>query len=636
LINMDLLRDQLVRTYLPTMSREIFKIPYPALAEIIYPKPPYKLFLIAKRNGTARAIAEPRKRLKVLQKRLLEWLEAQAGTPRRCVHGFVRRRSILTNAQTHCSIKTTYVLNLDLENFFPSITFKRIVGVFRGRPFNCSVKVAQVLAHLCTFNGTLPQGAPTSPMLANLVCRTMDRDLTDLARAHQAKYTRYADDLTFSFTKRRTALPPNVCSFKSGELTLGDDLKAVIAKHSFTLNSAKSRLSGRSQRLEVTGLTINKAPNVKRVFVDRIRGALHAWEKHGYDSTQAAWEKRCVAAPKLAYEKRVWKRQTRTSIAPALKNVLWGKLLHLRMVRGKDDPIYARLAERYNRACMKEKNKGAFVCSSLPIEPVVRNDQDVDKAMFVTLWMGDTVPPRGDLPDGAPDHKPECIGGQGTAFAYRDVGLVTCDHVLGFKGDLKGTLVDLDMTDPKVTGAFLWVENPVTGVNCPVKIVHRDPVRDLAILQFMEAPPDHRYFSGMDAQINRNERGHLIGFPNWGNNRPAHQIDATVSMRYNRSTLERFEISQTIRAGNSGGPFVDTLYRVAGVAQQGASQNEGNNECLCVTALDAWIEMWKASQVPPPATAAPQPAVAPAPAVAAPVPAGPIVPAPPPALPAVP
>lgn len=624
---MDLLHDQLVRTHLHTMSREIFKIPYPALAGIIYPKPPYKLFLIDKRNGTARAIAEPRKRLKVLQKRLLEWIEAQSGTPRRCVHGFVRRRSILTNAQTHCSIRTTYVLNLDLENFFPSITFKRIVGVFRGRPFNCSVKVAQVLAHLCTFNGTLPQGAPTSPMLANLVCRTMDRDLTDLARAHQAKYTRYADDITFSFTKPRTALPPNVCSFKSGELTLGDDLKAAIAKHSFTLNTAKTRLSGRSQRLEVTGLTINKSPNVKRVFIDRIRGALHAWEKHGYGPAQAEWEKRCLDAPKLDYEKRVWKRQTRKSQAPALKNVLWGKLLYVRMVRGKDDPIYARLAERYNRACMKEKDKGAFVCSGLPIQPVVRNDKDVDKAMFVILWMGDTVPPRGDLPKDAPDYKPECIGAQGTAFAYKNVGLITCDHVLRFKGDLQGTPVELDVADPRVTGASLWVENPVIGAKCPVKIVHRDLVRDLAILQFVQPPPAHRYFSGMDSQINRNEQGHLLGFPNWGDNRPAHQIDATVSMRYNRSSLERFEISQTIRAGNSGGPFVDALYRVAGVAQQGASQNEGNNECLCVTALDAWIEMWKTSQVTASTTAGLQPAVG------APAQVDPVVPAPPPAAP---
>lgn len=240
-----------------------------------------------------------------------------------CVHGFTPKRSIVTNAKRHCSPKTQHLLNIDIEDFFPSITFYRVRGLLQKKPFECSYQVATVLAHLCTFYGTLPQGSPMSPLLANLVCRGLDRDLMKLAKRHRATYTRYADDITFSFSVRRTgALPANICSFDSGILTLGEELRAIFAAHTFRINPSKSRLSTRLNRLEVTGITINQNPNVKRTFIDRIRGALHAWDKYGYPLADAEWKNKLRDDGGEPYEKRSWKRQTRRSSTPALKNVL--------------------------------------------------------------------------------------------------------------------------------------------------------------------------------------------------------------------------------------------------------------------------------------------------------------------------
>ncbi|MCD6704918.1 MAG: trypsin-like peptidase domain-containing protein [Thiobacillus sp.] len=583
------LNDILLRHDVHHMSSKILGVPYSTLKALIYPLPPYKSFVITKRNGSPRLIQEPRRALKELQYKALDYFYEQCGLPKPCVHGFTKDRSIVSNAKSHCSDQTQHLLNLDLEDFFPSITFYRVRGVLQKKPFELSHQVATVLAHLCTFKGVLPQGAPTSPLLSNLICRSMDRDLMSLAKRHRATYTRYADDLTFSFSVRRSeSLPSNICSFDGGNLTLGNELQAIIAAHSFRINAEKTRLSTRLHRLEVTGITINEFPNVRRVFIDQIRGALNAWEKYGYNLAQKDWERRITDGVASAYEKRPWKRQIRANSPPDLKNVLWGKLLYVRMVRGKDDVIYTRLAERYNAICETEDAKGPFAFSRLPVELIVRNAQDAERAVFVVEWSGDYQPEGNTAPL-------DVVLSQGTAFAYKDVGLVTCDHVLSYSGKIGGVTYTTDVQSSDVINKTLTVRNPVTGASWRVKVVHRDATRDLAILVFDEAPPAHRHFSSMVAPMNQGMRGILMGFPNWSPGRRVNQTKADVLSCYARSALKRFEISTNIRQGNSGGPFVDESYRVAGVAQQGARQDAGNDECLCVTDLDAWIAQWKAS-----------------------------------------
>lgn len=590
--------DYLLRNDLEFMSEHVLGKPYSTVKSLIYPSPRYRSFAIEKRNGAPRKIQEPSKNIKDMQQKVLAFLEKISAKPKPCVHGFVKRRSIVTNARKHIDRRPYHLLNLDLENFFPSISFYRVRGILQNKPFDFSYAVATVIAHLCTRNNELPQGAPTSPFFSNLTCRSLDKDLMELAKRHRATYTRYADDLTFSFSTRDASrLPANICSFDSGELGLGHELQAIIeTKHSFRINPSKSRISTRKHRMEVTGITVNEFPNVKRIFIDRIRGALNAWATHGYTAAQTGWESRIAAGAGIAYEKRPWKRQTRTRSTPQLKNVLWGKLLYLRMVRGKDDVIYTRLAEKYNRLCSQEKERDEeFQASSLPIEPIVRNAQDVEIATFVVEWAGDFKPSV---------EISEMVGGQGTAFAYKKHNmLITCDHVLRwqgmvtnkFTGDPLGEMAtDYESTD--IDAKTLLVKNPSLNKEWPIRVVHRDAARDLAILEFIGEVPKLRFFANTESAITRNSTGALIGFPNWHTGRKVDQIEAKVLNYYPRSGLARFEISRTIRKGNSGGPFVDDLYRVAGVAQQGATHDSGNDECLCVTDLEAWILEWKLSR----------------------------------------
>jgi hypothetical protein len=600
-------------------------MPYSDLKALIYPHPPYGSFIVKKRSGAPRLIHEPRKRLKILQEKVLAYLYENAGLAMPCVHGFTPKRSIVTNAKKHCSPKTRHLLNIDIEDFFPSITFYRVRGLLQKKPFECSYQVATVLAHLCTFYGTLPQNSPTSPLLANLVCRGLDRDLMKLAKRHRATYTRYADHITFSFSVHRTnALPANICSFDSGILTLGEELQAIFAVHTFRINPNKSRLSTRLSRLEVTGITINQNPNVKRTFIDRIRGGLHAWDKYGYELADAEWQNKLRDAGGEPYEKRSWKRQTRHSSMPALKNVLWGKLLYVRMVRGAHDPLYRRLARLFNLLREREKEKGTFLCPGLPVDSIVRNVVEAKDALFVIEWQG-----RYKMPDGSL----ELVASQGSAFAYKDVGLVTCDHVLGFSGDIEGKYVETDFQSADIVEGELTISNPAAGTagkSWKGKVVYRDKDHDIAIIEFdLPARPKHHYFIGMDAPIQINESGVLAGFPNHSPGKQPDFLNEKVLNRYVRFGLDRFDITGagSIRKGNSGGPFIDESYRVAGVAQQGAKQDDGNDQCLCVMALDKLLHKWKSAPVSGPVvpvSASPYPAITvpiPVPTITASIPA---------------
>jgi hypothetical protein len=239
--------------------------------------------------------------------------------------------------------------------------------------------------------------------------------------------------------------------------------------------------------------------------------------------------------------------------------------------------------------CAREKEKGEFVCSSLPVDVVVRTAASAEGAVFVVEWSGDYGRP-------GTDGCTEAIFNQGTAFAYKDVGLITCDHVLRYSSTTPGECVETDFQCNNVAGASLTVINPTNGKSWKAKVIHRDKHHDLAIIRFDDpTPPAHRHFIGADAPISVSAKGVLIGFPNYSPGKRANFLNEMVLNRFPRSGLDRFEITGagSIRQGNSGGPFVDEHFRIAGVAQQGAKQDGGNDECLCVTNLDKWLAAWK-------------------------------------------
>jgi len=253
-------------------------------------------------------------------------------SPRAAVHGFVTARGILSNARRHR--RQRYVLNIDLLDFFPSIHFGRVRGLFIAQPYNLPPPVATVIATICCFHGLLPQGAPTSPIISNMICATMDSQLLRFAQSCRCIYTRYADDITFS-TSMPTFPAALARPVPSERATVGPDLLDIIQRNGFRVNPGKVRLRTRSRRQEVTGLTVNQFPNVSRRYARQLRAILHAWRKFGHDAALAHH----LGGPSNSC-------RNPGKQAPTLARIVRGKIDFLGMVRGRTDPLYMSLVDQ--------------------------------------------------------------------------------------------------------------------------------------------------------------------------------------------------------------------------------------------------------------------------------------------------
>ena len=304
------------------------------LKYLLYGRPEsqrYTTFRIPKRRGGHRSISVPKDDLKSLQRRFVDILYS-IYSPRRLVHGFVQGRNILTNASPH--VRKRYVFNVDLENFFPSINFGRVRGLFMSEPFNVLQAGATILAQLCCHRGFLPQGAPTSPVISNIICSRLDRQLMKLAQSHNCFCTRYADDITFS--KTRTAFPAEIGYFDENKnAVVGAELRQIIESNGFRINAEKVRLYTNTHRQSVTGLTVNEKPNIPRDFIRQIRAMIHAWDKYGLQ--EASRE----------HEARYYRRHGKQGDVPTLRYIIPGKLAFIKMIRSVNDPVYRNLQAQF-------------------------------------------------------------------------------------------------------------------------------------------------------------------------------------------------------------------------------------------------------------------------------------------------
>ena len=250
-----------------------------------------------KRNGGARLLEAPKPTLKQLQRQILRGILAHVPT-HAAAHGFVRKRSAITNARSHCG--QVVVLRFDLADFFGSIAAPRVHAIFRSIGY--PQEVARSLTGLCTVglprdvwdarpnplaDGSdhvtwqrladrhLPQGAPTSPALANLCAFRLDCRLAALATELGATYTRYADDLTFS-----GGIDLQQATNRVRRAVIG-----IVAAEGFMMNVRKSRTLPRSLRQTVTGIVVNATPNIARDEFDRLKAILTNCVRHG-PSTQ--------------------------------------------------------------------------------------------------------------------------------------------------------------------------------------------------------------------------------------------------------------------------------------------------------------------------------------------------------------
>jgi len=160
------------------------------------------------------------------------------------VHGFVNGKNILTNATNHSNRKV--ILNIDLKDFFTQIHFGRVRGMLSKKPYNIGIEAATVISQLACYNGVLPQGAPSSPIITNMICSPLDTQFTKIAFKNNVKYTRYADDLTFS------GLNPQVVS------KISSRIEDIVNNEGFEINKDKTRIAGSSRAKTVTGLVLSK------------------------------------------------------------------------------------------------------------------------------------------------------------------------------------------------------------------------------------------------------------------------------------------------------------------------------------------------------------------------------------------
>jgi RNA-directed DNA polymerase len=248
----------------------------------------YSRFTIPKRRGGARTISAPNAKLKTLQRRILyRLLNPLPMHP--SATGFVRGRSIVDNAQPH--VGQGVVINLDLADFFPTITTERVAAAFRGLGWDADS--ATILSRICTDEGRLPQGAPSSPAISNLVCRRLDERLSKLVQSFEGHYTRYADDITISLpglgrnkrlrrhkgksrpdwskTNRRLARP-----VRSPSRRLLTSIRCIIEEEGFQIQMKKKvRVQRPHQRQTATGLVVNQAIHLPRATRRRIRAMQH-------------------------------------------------------------------------------------------------------------------------------------------------------------------------------------------------------------------------------------------------------------------------------------------------------------------------------------------------------------------------
>ena len=302
----------------------------------------YISFKIPKKKiGEYRIIDAPNPTLKGMQ-RALNYALQQIYTPSPAAMGFTPGRSIVSGAQIHVGQK--FVYNIDLKNFFPSITSGRVYARMLSKPFSCSKEVASLIADLCcyenNFGKVLPQGAPTSPTLTNIICDRLDVKLSRLAKAYGLRYTRYADDITFSGMTNKFAEDGKFCQ----------SLHNIIEEEeNFEINKDKTRLCHGGIRQEVTGITVNDKPNVTQEYVKQLRSMLHNWEAKGYDEAQSIFIK--------IYNRTNTKHHTSKGVHH-IENIIAGKLLYLKMVKGDNDATYKSLYGRFDKLLSSKFGKG--------------------------------------------------------------------------------------------------------------------------------------------------------------------------------------------------------------------------------------------------------------------------------------
>lgn len=253
----------------------------------------YIRYSIPKKKGGVRKIASPKKILKTCQRTILDEILSKIEVSD-CAHGFIKEKSVVSGAISHKkNLNIELLINMDLEDFFPTITFERVRGMFQS--FGYSGYVSSLLAMICTYcermkmmikgevlyiktsDRILPQGSPASPMITNIICKRLDARLNGLSSKYDFSYSRYADDISFSFSS------DNLVLSNQNEINIGKVLgiaSKIIKEEGFNINYNKTKFLRKNNRQSITGIVVNNDEiGVPKKWIKNFRATIHNAKK---------------------------------------------------------------------------------------------------------------------------------------------------------------------------------------------------------------------------------------------------------------------------------------------------------------------------------------------------------------------
>lgn len=488
----------------------------------IKPDNMYSEFIIKKKNGEDRHIYAPDRRLKNIQRKMAQILNCVYKI-KPAAHGFVLDKNIVTNAENH--IKRKYVFNIDLENFFEQIHFGRVRGMLMKPPYSIGSEAALVIAQIACYKGKLPQGAPTSPILTNMVCSPLDTQLTKLAKKYNLHYTRYADDISFS--SYRDELPTGIVYEDLEGIHIGKELREILSQNSFAVNSKKTRVFDYRKRQEVTGLVVNEFVNIRRAYIKKIRAILYHCKQDGiYETAKEYVEKGNCKNSSIIEMIKNETEENKERVAEWFKEVLKGKIGYIKFVRGKNDYVFLKYAKEINELYGEEV---------FSIETELKLIDKIEKSVFVL------------------EFESEDNYVQGSGFIVRDIGLLTNYHV----------------TDNNE----IYTVNTYKGekkccVSNEMNLIKNNESIDYACYLYGKTSEDALELGNSD-ELDIGSEVLVIGYPDYctGNSPEIQHVNIISQRPFMGQKI--FTISGRIVHGASGGVVLNMSYQVVGVIRCG-------------------------------------------------------------------
>ena len=488
----------------------------------IRPDNMYSQFVIKKKNGDDRYINAPDERLKSIQRKLANVLNCVYKV-KPAAHGFAVDKNIVTNAKSH--VRRKYVFNMDLENFFDQIHFGRVRGMLMNPPYNIGAEAALVIAQIACYNGKLPQGAPTSPILTNMVCAPLDTQFTKLAKKHNLCYTRYADDITFSSHKNE--FPKEIAYTDLEGVHIGEEVQAILAKNSFNANLNKTRIFDNHRRQEVTGLVVNQIVNIRRNYIKKVRAILSHCEKDGiYETAKVYIQKGNCQNSTIIEMVNNESEENQEKVIEWFKGVLKGKIGYIKQVKGENNPVFLKYAKMLNDVFEEE---------IFHIDEKIELLKIIENSVFVLeSTTGDNYV-------------------QGSGFIAKGIGLLTNFHVT---------------EDDEMYSVKTYKNELKTSVSNSLNLVKNNRDIDYACYRF-GAESEDALEIGTSKELTIGSRVLVVGYPEYikGNSPEMQEVSITSERTFLGQRI--YTIGGRVVHGASGGVVLDESNKVVGIIRCG-------------------------------------------------------------------